>query len=228
MTDYKYGQHPGIYDRDHLLPEWREFCTWLYLPVVMAHSDVILLPPSLEFMRNTIEGIVWAEGVNDGHYVYVTAKRGFATPGNPLNRPGWHADGFGSDDINYIWADQWPTRFAVGQFDDISKDHVESAHQFEQQIRLSAMRGDNKIRVMDGDANTIYRLDPSVIHCTPIIPDPGGMRSFFKVSVSPNKYNLDGNSHNHLFDYNWRMYSREELRNDPAWAGGDSAPQQES
>jgi hypothetical protein len=56
-------------------------------------------------------------------------------------------------------------------------------------------------------------------------PPPGGMRSFLKISLSHQKYNLVGNSHNYLFDYNWDLHDRDTLRNDPAYAGKDSGPQ---
>lgn len=229
---YTYGAHPEPIKAFE--PEWHEYMHYLYLPVVMPGEKGIRLPPNLEFLRQLVEFVAAVEMVDTTTsgwgrelYVYVTARRGFASPGNPLNRPGWHADGFGTDDINYIWSDRWPTRFAAGTFTEISTDHVISAKQFEHQIGVAGLLSDTtSIRVYDGEPNMVYRLDPSVIHATPIIPDPGGDRSFFKISVSTDRYNLLGNSRNHLFDYDWKMWSRSEVRNDPAWAGGDSGPQE--
>ena len=40
-------------------------------------------------------------------------------------------------------------------------------------------------------------------------------RTFFKLSFSKDKYDLKGNSHNYLFDYNWEMRERKENRNIP-------------
>lgn len=226
-----YGLAPEPFKRD-FRPAWDEYMHYLYLPVVMGEYGSIRLPQNIEWIRPVVEAVCLAEfdaDAWDNRYVYVTARRGYATPGNPLNRPGWHADGFGTNDINFIWADRWPTRFALGEFTDISIDHVISAEQFEEQVTFEqrmASRGVAKIRVEDGVPFTIYRLDPSVVHATPVIPPPGGDRSFFKISVSPDRYNLLGNSHNHLFDYDWKMWSRSEVRNDPAYAGGDSGPQE--
>jgi hypothetical protein len=237
--DYTYGAHPqviGPFDVD-----WSEYMHYLYLPVVMRewdpgdvlHHGHIRLPPNLEFLRGLVEQICDAENVvdDDGvaqQYVYVSARRGFAHPGNALNRPGWHADGFGSDDLNYIWSDSYPTMFAVGEFGEISEDHVVSAQQFEERI-ADSLRGPvpGMIRVYQGDPYIVYRLDPSVVHATAEIPPPGGDRSFFKISVSPDRYNLRGNSHNYLFDYDWYMYTRSEVRNDPIHGGGDSGPQEQ-
>jgi hypothetical protein len=42
------------------------------------------------------------------------------------------------------------------------------------------------------------------------------MRRFVKVSLSSHRYNLIGNSHNHLLDYDWQMFPRDAARNDPA------------
>lgn len=41
------------------------------------------------------------------------------------------------------------------------------------------------------------------------------MRAFLKVSFSKDKYDLLGNSHNYLMDYNWEMKARKEDRNIP-------------
>jgi len=47
------------------------------------------------------------------------------------------------------------------------------------------------------------------------------MRQFIKISLSNNKYNLENNSHNYLFPYDWPMHSRELIRNDPHKAQQD-------
>ena len=215
-----YGNPPTPVGRFE--PAWDEFMHYLYLPVCMPGEEGIRLPPNLEFARALIDQVRYVEQFNTDlstSYIYLTTRRGWATPGNPLNRPGWHSDGFGSNDVNYIWADRWPTRFAIGEFVGISEDHVESAKQFDR-IAASGM-----VEVVDGDPFEVYRLDPSVIHATPLIDPPGGPRSFLKLSFSPSRYNLRGNSHNYLFNYDWMMWDREQLRNDPSWAGGDVGPQ---
>ncbi len=208
-----YGASPqliGTFDLD-----WSEFMHYLYLPVQMPGEYGIRLPRRLEFLRALLEQIA----VNEQHedYIYVTARRGYATPGNPLNRPGWHADGFGTLDINYIWADRFPTLFAEHPFGEISSDHVESIRQFEERAPKGLLQ-------VYPD-RTLLRLDPFVVHAAPEIPPPGGERSFLKISLSRDKYNLLGNSHNYDFAYSWKMWSRAEVRNDPAYAGGDAGPQ---
>lgn len=211
----EYGNPPhlmGTFDLD-----WHEFMHYMYLPVYIdGVANGVTIPPRLRFAESLVmlaireeqrRGNIWDN-------IYVTARRGFATPGNPLNRPGWHSDGFGTEDINYVWTDRYPTWFAIQEFTDISDDHVLSAQQFEEQV--------DGYKCKTYPDKTLMRLDPSVIHAAPEIPAPGGVRSFFKVSFSNEKYNLLGNSHNYDIDYDWKMYSRDEVRNDPAHAGKDS------
>lgn len=210
--DRPYGSKPeliGTYDLD-----FDEYMHFMYLPLVIP-EDGPALPERLRFASEMVADAVCNElrlG-NSWQYVYVTARRGFATPGNPLNRPGWHSDGFGTEDINYVWTDRYPTLFAEQEFDPIEADHVGSIKQFEAQIR------EENIQTY-GD-KILMRLDPSVIHAAPNIPAPGGERSFLKVSFSNSRYNLRGNSHNHLLDYDWEMFDRSAIRNDPAHSEQD-------
>lgn len=205
-----YGQAPDAAGQFELT-EWTEFMHYLYLPVKMMDDSEIRLPPRLEFLyRAVLTAILDAGQWFEDAYVYVTARRGFATPDNPLNRPGWHCDGFGTDDVNYTWSDRWGTRWADQEdgFEDISSDHLVSMRQFEEQVDPRWIRSMAPGR--------LWRLTPFVVHTTPEVPAPGGLRSFLKISVSRHRYNLQGNSRNHLFDYDWEMFPRDAARNDPA------------
>lgn len=217
--------------------DWHEYMHYLYLPVVMPGTPGVRLPDRLRFLREIVYEALRRENhvgaFTEDRYVYVTARHGYASPGNPLNRPGWHCDGFGTEDVNYIWTDRFPTRFATGDFGVVSEDHVLSAKHFDALCGAAIGYGGvfayhaGTIEINEAEPNTLYRLDPFVVHSTPIIPAPGGERSFLKISFSRDKYNLRGNSHNHLFGYEWHMWDRAEIRNDPAYAGGDAGPQRE-
>lgn len=231
-------------------PNWDEYMHFMYLPVRIPESDPDYrgvfgphiygdgrrthvydetldrsLPPNLGFLRETIlrlmnDAATTAEHLSDP-YVYVTARRGYATPGNPLNRPGWHCDDFGGDDLNYIWTDAFPTRFLLADEPiDIPADDTKSmdvmeayAYGAENPHDFAWDRPDG-LRIEDGPAAEILRLSPYVIHSTPEITE-AGPRSFFKISVSDHRYDLIGNAHNYLLDYNWPMYDRQALRNQP-------------
>jgi hypothetical protein len=212
----RYGGPPVAVEQFDLT-EWTEFMHYLYLPVRMPEWDEgNRLPERLTMFRPLVDAAAYDAFALTGEdrYIYVTARRGFATTDNPLNRPGWHCDGFGTDDLNYVWWDRWGTRFAEQTFREVSDDHNESLRQFEQRVNPS------KVRTYPD--RWLYRLTPYVVHTTPLLqPDEGGMRSFLKISVSRHQYNLEGNSHNYLFPYSWRMWPRDIARNDPAHAQTD-------
>lgn len=209
-----------------------ELMHWLYLPIHLPGTDsfegrLITVPQTLT--AQDIDDIVhialcdYEDNVGSwlDKYVYVTARRGFATPDNPLNRVGWHTDGFGTSDTNYIWSDRCPTRwlnadgFGLG---DVPTDHIDSQTYFE----TIAQHYDGIEEMLP---RIVYRLSPYVVHCTPNIPAPGAMRSWVKVSISEHRYNLVGNSHNWDLDYDWDMIDRDVLRNDPAKASHDFVEQ---
>lgn len=215
----KYGNAPeamGIWDL-----KFEEYMHYMYLPIMIPEKPyAIMIPENLRFAEDMILRVLFEEWFVKGHdfsHVYVTARRGYATPGNPLNRPGWHSDGFGTNDVNYVWTDRFPTLFAIGDFGDISTDHALSSQQFADKAEGNV----DPVDVRTYRDKELLRLDPSVIHTAPPIPAPGGERSFFKVSFSNQRYNLKGNAHNHLLDYNWPMYDRQAARNDPARAEVD-------
>lgn len=186
-----------------------EMMCYLYLPIKLPGQKEWRnnLEPRLMPFKPLIEACEAFEGRSlEDFYLFLTAKHLFVTPGNVGNRPGWHTDGFGGDDINYVWTDKFPTLFSKSEFTGISTDHSVSTKQFDDQ----ALPEDD----YSFPVNTLVRLDPFVVHGIPKNITPG-MRTFFKLSISKNPYNLKGNSKNPLLPTSWKMYSREEVRNDP-------------
>jgi hypothetical protein len=236
MTEHFYGEGPEVI-RDIALPEWQEFMHYLYLPVRIPGRDwgnenvmAYALPKRLKFLEEAISAAYLDAIQSHEHlknpYIYVTARRGFATPGNPLNRPGWHCDDFGGNDLNYIWMDSYPTR--VLRSDEplkIVQDDQGSMRQMERLADKIGMHGGHYVngwevnthlglRIEEMPTNTLLKLSPYVIHAAPEIIEPG-MRSFFKISISSHRYDLVGNSHNYELNYDWPMYDRQALRNQP-------------
>lgn len=181
-----------------------EVMYYLYLPVSIGDSGV-RLPPNIACCGPLIHAAMKRAPRQYGH-VYLSARKGWATPDNPLNRPGWHCDGFGTDDMNFVWWSGPGTRFAIQSFQDISDDHIVSLKQFDDQISVA--------NVVSFPEHGLYALDPEIVHATPLIGMPGCMRQFIKISLSDHRYNLENNSHNYLIDYDWPLHSREVLRND--------------
>lgn len=241
----KYGSSPvfvGQYDGVDL----KEVMYYLYLPVQFPEGeqrsrnkpketlyrgfDERRIPKNLEVtgIRVLIAdalrfAVAKGRDVNKD-YVYVSARKGWATPDNPLNRPGWHCDGFGTNDMNFVWWDGPGTRFAVGEFSNISDDHIKSLAQFEEQINKNGLNewcDPGLIDIIQGKAHGFYYIDPFCVHSTPLIDPPGCMRQYIKISLSTERYNLENNSHNYDFNYNWEMHGREVVRNDTYQAARD-------
>lgn len=198
-----------------------EVMYYLYLPVRMpaplSELTRVRLPPNVECCRPLIEAALEATDHLHYDYVYLSARKGWATPDNPLNRPGWHCDGFGTDDLNFVWWRGPGTRFITGEWD-VSDDHVESLRQFDS----LAAGAESFDEIFSPPEATLYSLTPRVVHATPLIGAPGCMRQYVKVSLSNSRYNLENNSHNYLFDYDWPLHSREVIRNDTHRAQADS------
>lgn len=193
-----------------------EVMYYLYLPIKLRGIEHIHLPQPLHPLSELIRAV--ARDLGDqawlDNYIYITVKKMFVSPSVTANRPGWHADGFDTDDLNYVWYDCLPTEFAVGpNFNITEGDHVKSLQEFESQA--------NK------NVNTIYpnkhllKLDPYVVHRVATAHEQM-MRTFVKISVSKDQYNLKDNSINHGLAYNWKTYDRATVRNDPASAQKDS------
>ena len=190
-----------------------EMMAYLYLPIKMREARGFRIPENLRWTWPLIQAVNDEERLRD-KYVYITAKHLYVQPGYTGNRPGYHGDGWGTDDVNYVWCDKFPTLFTVGQFVDVPTDDHASLSELGQQAMW--------LRQISGKPNHLYQLFPWNIHDVPHLwPDHEGWRTFVKISVSKHRYNLAGNSHNWLFDYDWKMWARDEVRNDPHYAGKD-------
>lgn len=205
----KYGELPtslGIYDI-----KLTEMFFYQYLPIKLSGGLHPLYEDRLKPFNLIIGAIccdyIAKNGLNSykDNFIYLTAKHLFQNPNCEFNRPGWHSDAFLTDDINYIWCNNNPTTFNTSDFI-LSQDHELSLTEMECQALPS-----NNIRYAD---NELLRLNQFNIHKVTEIKQPC-MRAFLKVSFSPEKYNLLGNSHNYLLNYNWDMKPREVQRNHP-------------
>lgn len=198
-----------------------EMMHYLYLPVKMAGMNepgCVRLPENVKQVGPLLD-IALRYCANElkrdyeKDYYYLSARKGFATQDNPLNRPGWHCDGYGTEDANFVYWLGHGTRFTLQEFKDISFDHVKSLKQYADQVEWE--------EAYTPPARTLYYISPLCVHTTPAIPKQGAMRQYIKISVSTEKYNLEDNSHNYLFDYKWEMHSRSTIRNDPNRAQRD-------
>lgn len=203
-----YGVAPEIIG-EFVAPEC-ELTYTLYMPVSLAGGPVTVPKHLAEY-----EPLVWTalnhEGDRvNGKYVYLTVKRLWVEPGCIGGRPGWHTDGFGTDDVNYIWCDFDPTEFCVQPFD-LSDDHEVSMRQMDEQAFNQNIRTYGPLNIL--------RLDARHVHRCPVQFTPK-YRTFARVSISTDRYNMIGNAHNHDLDYNWIMHPRGSVRNDVSARNG--------
>lgn len=199
-----YGEAPKVLGHEDI--EFPEFMFYLYLPIKLAGEAYRCdnLPRNLSFMSPLLSKIE----VEDDDYVYVTAKNMWFEKGQTYNRDGWHSDGFMTDDKNYIWCDTESTEFMLGEFD-LTQEHETSLEELENRACVGECDWPAPMAT-----KTLLQLDQYVIHRPPPVKE-SGMRGFVKISVSKNKYDLKGNSHNHMLDYDWEMCDRKATRNDP-------------
>lgn len=185
-------------------------------PEMMFVQDMLIALPNqpLRIPKNLdwIVPMLIYSGIMSGRlgeeqYIYLTAKHLFTGPNCSWNRPGWHIDGYGTDDINFLWCDSYPTEFCVNQEFELSDDHNLSMVQMTEQALTE--------NIKTYPVGTLLKLDNTIVHRVQQ-PKTEGFRTFVKISVSKNKYNRVGNAHNYLIDYNWDMIERDVCRNDPA------------
>lgn len=182
-----------------------EMMFWMYCPIHTPKWGLVL-PENLDqywpILRavKAYEGERWRES-----YVYITAKVLYVSGNCGGTRPGWHSDGFGTEDRNYIWYDSAPTEFIKDDFA-LPDDCIDAMLYMEQQARGA--------HIYTYPNKHLLALTPQVIH-RPAEMFETGVRSFVKVSVSKNRYNLVGNSRNHGLSEHWHMVPRQLDRNHP-------------
>lgn len=188
-----------------------EMMFYQYLPIKFPEKTDIIYEERLRCFDKII-GIICCDYIGEygldryvNSYVYLTAKNMYQNNNCLYNRPNWHSDGFLTDDINYIWSNKLPTTFNGSTFN-LCHDDSQSLIQMEAQ----ALPINDKFY----SKNELLRLNQYCIHKVSDIKE-GCIRAFLKISFSLDKYDLVGNSHNYLLDYNWQMRNREISRNMP-------------
>lgn len=188
-----------------------EMMMYQYLPVKLSGYTEITREPRLAPFDALI-GVACCDFIGVygldrfvSSYVYLTAKHLWQGPGGTFNRQGYHCDGFLTDDINYVWYSTSPTIFNLSRFELTLDDEVSMAEmefQAEERHERSYQCG------------TLLRLDQYCVHKVRA-PTVAELRTFFKLSISADKYDLAGNAHNHLLEYDWPMRMRKPTRNVP-------------
>lgn len=199
-----YGELPEDIGRIDISPV--EMMCWMYCPI-STPAEIECIPQNLMQFGPILDAVYQRDpSVYDASYVYLTAKTLWVSGECVGNRPGWHSDGFGSNDVNYIWYDREPTQFLA--------DHFQLSDDCENAMQEMAERASLTTDYVTFPDKHLLRLTPAVIHRVAPSMAPG-MRTFVKVSLSPDRYNLQGNSINHGLRESWPMLPRNAERNHP-------------
>lgn len=205
----RYGQLPKELGQHEV--DCREMMFYQYLPIKMPDKTQPIYEQRLKYFDNLV-GIICCDFIGTfgldkyvSYYIYLTAKYMYQSPHCSFNREGYHSDGFMTNDINYIWCDKNPTVFNSSYFE-LTEDDAASLSEMQSQALPE--------REVCYPENTLLRLNQYNIHKVSDTVE-GGMRAFLKISFSSDMYDLLGNSHNYLIDYDWHMRSRKPNRNIP-------------
>jgi hypothetical protein len=192
LANKLYGSAPVDLGYVGLSP--KEMMFWMYCPIKLPSQLEPTYPDNLaQFDELVFQTYFDCKERWQDSYVYLTAKTLWVSKDNPGNRPGWHSDGFMTDDLNYIWSDRCGTEFwEPAKLIAFTQDHHRSLGEME----YAAAYAPQYTRTY-GDKH-LLRLDESVIHRV-AANLTSGMRSFVKISVSRSRYDLEGNSVNHAF-----------------------------
>jgi hypothetical protein len=204
----------GYNKRPKLIGEFpidvQEMFSYTYLPIKLRGVSIVTVERRLHVFDSLV-GRACCDFIGEfgldryiDSYVYLTAKNQYQRLDNGFNRPGWHSDGFMTDDISYIWSNKQPTIFNDSNFV-LTQDDQLSMEEMDAQSKLS-----NCFTLPNF---SLIRMDQFSIHRVGVIEK--GVRAFVKICFSRDKYNLIGNSINYDLDYNWAMKERNETRNIP-------------
>lgn len=189
-----------------------EFSNIVYMCIKQANNSEYKIPDNYSYIVNQIIGSIHHKSdylyENDWKYnCYLTIKRRYVSPGSNDNRPGWHIDGFKSDQYNFIWFDSIPTEVCAGRFD-LSNDHEDSLEE------MLIQSGGNDKFVHTLSENNLYEMDQSCVHRTSINKmNKAILRTFIKITYSKEMFNCIGNAWNYKLPHIRYNKVRNETRN---------------
>lgn len=203
-----YNKRPKLLGQ--FFPHTEEYFSYTYLPIKLVGQTNPTVEKRLRVF-NPIIGRAFCDFIGDfgldrfvNSYAYLTAKHQYQKKNCGFNRPGWHSDGFGTQDISYIWSNKQPTIFNDSEFI-LSQDDILSMQEMDHQA--------DPRNEYSYPNNSLLRMDQFSIHKVGEYEE--GNRAFIKICISPDIYNLKGNSINYDLDYSWEYIDRNRERNVP-------------
>jgi len=202
----------------------------LNMPVKMPGSE-IKIPEELAQFREFLQKIIDHEkAVNpdfDEFYMYLTVDQHAVKAGTTHRRPGVHIDGVQGARYKvklppehlYSASDSLGTVFYDQPFDltalDPAKQHVHA--ELERQAKETNARATPDFDIAFWDSYSVHRAD---------VAKADFVRTFIRVEFSKKQYDSEGDTHNPLFEYDWKPVARPipaELDDRPLPPGGFTA-----
>lgn len=173
-----------------------DYCNHAFMCIKQEGSSEYSVPDNLQFLvQEILSGIYDLSEYlynNDYRYnCYLSIKHEYVHGGSIGNRPGWHIDGFKSDQHNFIWYDCIPTEVCTGSFN-LTNDHDISLDEMDYQ----AIDNDKFNHALP--INTLYEMNQECVHRpTYNKMDKAVLRTFIKITYSKEQFNCIGNAWNY-------------------------------
>ncbi|MCR4295251.1 MAG: hypothetical protein NUW21_06930, partial [Elusimicrobia bacterium] len=184
----------------------------LNMPVKMPGTE-IKVPEELgqfrEFLQKIIDHEKTVNPEMDDFYMYLTVDQHAVKHGTTHRRPGIHIDGVQGARYEvklppehlYSASDRLGTVFYDQPFDltklDPAKQHVHA--ELERQAKETHARATPDFDIAFWDSYSVHRAD---------VAKEDFMRTFIRVEFSKKQYDSEGDTHNPLFEYDWKPVAR--------------------
>lgn len=148
--------------------------------------------------------------IND-YFCYLTIDRRIVKSGNTTRKSGIHVDGFQGArlgeklpvDHSYIIYNNLPTIFYNQAFK-VQKEWDKNCHNYFEGFEKQK----SKSSEVTYPVNTVLLIDAYTLHEAPMVLEDTH-RTFVRLSYTVREFDRLGNAHNHMFEYEWKMFPRD-------------------
>lgn len=166
---------------------------------IKADGGPIFIPRQLFWIIPMLNMVTeYQDNINRNHpFIYVTIRHGLV---KSKRDDEWHVDGFSTKiphlpEQNYIWANQDATEYAEISAK-IPSDFNPRQHNINHYLEQCVTE------VKKAEANTVYCMDPYVLHRRPM-STTGTKRTFIRISYVPIEINDINNTQNPMLERNY-------------------------
>ncbi len=185
----------------------------LDMPIKFPNSDVKIpeiCKPYLDIISKTLKYEWLANPEFKKYHCYLTIDNSYVERGLTQRNEGCHVDGFQGarikkkvvSDRSYVLVSDFPTEFYCQKWD---VSHLDPAkHNFFKEFDKQAKEEYKYVP----EVKNLILMDAYTVHKAGVATE-NKRRAFVRISFSVRKFDRLGNTHNPLFDYNWKMVKRD-------------------